>query len=37
MQTTFGAHLLALDEGQPREFDLKEMLEEEVLRRARRQ
>ncbi len=27
LQTTFGAHLLALDEGQPREFDLKKLLE----------
>jgi DNA gyrase subunit A len=27
LQQTFGAHLLALDEGQPREFDLKQMLE----------
>jgi len=27
LQTTFGSHLLALDEGQPREFDLKKMLE----------
>jgi DNA gyrase subunit A len=27
LQQTFGAHLLALDEGQPREFDLKRMLE----------
>lgn len=27
LQTTFGAHLLALDQGQPREFDLKQMLE----------
>ena len=27
LQTTFGAHLLALDEGQPREFDLKQVLE----------
>jgi DNA gyrase subunit A len=27
LQTTFGAHLLALDEGQPRDFDLKQMLE----------
>jgi DNA gyrase subunit A len=27
LQTTFGAHLLALDGGQPREFDLKQMLE----------
>jgi DNA gyrase subunit A len=27
LQTTFGAHLLALDRGQPREFDLKQMLE----------
>jgi DNA gyrase subunit A len=27
LQTTFGAHLLALDHGQPKEFDLKEMLE----------
>ena len=25
LQTTFGAHLLALDEGQPREFDLKQI------------
>lgn len=27
LQTTFGAHLLALDGGQPKEFDLKRMLE----------
>lgn len=27
LQTTFGAHLLALDDGEPKEFDLKEMLE----------
>jgi len=27
LQTTFGAHLLALDKGQPRVFDLKRMLE----------
>ena len=27
LQTTFGAHLLALDEGQPKEFDLKQLLE----------
>ncbi len=27
LQTTFGAHLLALDDGQPREFDLKQLLE----------
>ena len=27
LQTTFGAHLLALDDGQPKEFDLKRMLE----------
>lgn len=27
LQSTFGAHLLALDQGQPREFDLKQMLE----------
>ena len=27
LQTTFGAHLLALDGGEPREFDLKQMLE----------
>ena len=27
LQTTFGAHLLALDEGEPRAFDLKQMLE----------
>ena len=27
LQTTFGAHLLALDKGQPKEFDLKQMLE----------
>ena len=27
LQTTFGAHLLALDRGQPREFDLKSLLE----------
>jgi len=27
LQSTFGAHLLALDKGQPREFDLKEILE----------
>ena len=27
LQTTFGAHLLALDRGQPKEFDLKQMLE----------
>ena len=27
LQTTFGAHLLALDDGQPCEFDLKQMLE----------
>lgn len=28
LQTTFGAHLLALDNGQPRDFDLKQMLEQ---------
>ena len=39
LQTTFGAHLLALDHGQPREFNLKEILEHyrdhrlEVIRR----
>jgi DNA gyrase subunit A len=27
LQTTFGAHVLALDEGQPKEFDLKQLLE----------
>ena len=27
LQATFGAHLLALDDGQPKEFDLKRMLE----------
>jgi len=27
LQTTFGAHLLALDDGEPKEFDLKQMLE----------
>lgn len=27
LQTTFGAHLLALDGGEPKEFDLKKMLE----------
>lgn len=27
LQTTFGAHLLALDDGQPKEFDLKQLLE----------
>jgi DNA gyrase subunit A len=27
LQATFGAHLLALDHGQPKEFDLKEILE----------
>jgi len=27
LQMTFGAHMLALDEGQPRSFDLKQMLE----------
>jgi len=27
LQMTFGAHLLALDKGQPKEFDLKQMLE----------
>ncbi|HET9948453.1 MAG TPA: DNA gyrase subunit A [Longimicrobiales bacterium] len=27
LQTTFGAHLLALQDGQPREFDLKRLLE----------
>jgi len=27
LQTTFGAHLLALEDGQPREFDLKQLLE----------
>ena len=27
LQTTFGAHMLALDEGQPKEFDLKRILE----------
>jgi DNA gyrase subunit A len=27
LQTTFGAHLLALDGGEPKEFDLKQMLE----------
>tara|TARA_Y100000588_G_scaffold345198_4_gene392207 strand:- start:15979 stop:18495 length:2517 start_codon:yes stop_codon:yes gene_type:complete len=28
LQTTFGAHLLALDGGQPRDFDLKQLLEQ---------
>jgi len=27
LQTTFGAHMLALQDGQPREFDLKQLLE----------
>ncbi len=42
LQTTFGAHLLALDHGQPRIFNLKEMLEHfrdhrlEVIRRRSR-
>lgn len=42
LQTTFGAHLLALDHGQPREFNLKELLEQyrdhrlEVIRRRSR-
>ena len=27
LQTTFGAHMLALDQGQPKEFDLKQILE----------
>jgi DNA gyrase subunit A len=27
LQTTFGAHLLALDDGEPKEFDLKQILE----------
>ncbi|HSH76569.1 MAG TPA: DNA gyrase subunit A, partial [Longimicrobiales bacterium] len=27
LQTTFGAHVLALDEGEPKEFDLKQLLE----------
>jgi len=42
LQSTFGAHLLALDEGQPKEFDLKELLERfrdhrlEVIRRRSR-
>jgi DNA gyrase subunit A len=42
LQTTFGAHLLALDGGQPREFDLKHILERfrdhrvEVIRRRTR-
>jgi DNA gyrase subunit A len=27
LQTTFGAHMLALEDGQPREFDLKQLLE----------
>ncbi|HUF75153.1 MAG TPA: DNA topoisomerase (ATP-hydrolyzing), partial [Longimicrobiales bacterium] len=27
LQTTFGAHVLALDEGQPKDFDLKQLLE----------
>jgi DNA gyrase subunit A len=27
LQTTFGAHLLALDDGEPKQFDLKRMLE----------
>jgi DNA gyrase subunit A len=27
LQTTFGSHVLALDEGQPKEFDLKQLLE----------
>ncbi len=27
LQTTFGAHMLALENGQPREFDLKQLLE----------
>jgi len=27
LQTTFGAHVLALDEGQPKDFDLKRLLE----------
>jgi DNA gyrase subunit A len=27
LQTTFGAHILALEDGQPREFDLKQLLE----------
>jgi DNA gyrase subunit A len=39
LQTTFGAHMLALEDGQPREFDLKQLLESfrdhrvEVIRR----
>jgi DNA gyrase subunit A len=42
LQATFGAHLLALDHGQPREFNLKEILEHyrdhrvEVIRRRAR-
>ena len=42
LQATFGAHLLALDHGQPREFNLKEILEQfrdhrlEVIRRRSR-
>ncbi len=42
LQATFGAHLLALDRGQPREFNLKEILEHyrdhrlEVIRRRSR-
>ncbi|MGM0669690.1 MAG: DNA gyrase subunit A, partial [Gemmatimonadota bacterium] len=42
LQTTFGAHLLALDQGQPRIFNLKEILERfrdhrlEVIRRRAR-
>jgi len=42
LQATFGAHLLALDHGQPREFNLKEILEHyrdhrlEVIRRRSR-
>jgi DNA gyrase subunit A len=42
LQTTFGAHLIALDGGEPREFDLKQLLERfrdhrlEVIRRRSR-
>jgi len=42
LQATFGAHLLALDQGQPREFNLKEIVEHyrdhrlEVIRRRSR-
>ena len=42
LQTTFGAHMLALEEGQPREFNLKQLLESfrdhrlEVIRRRSR-